>query len=191
MPFNSLSRDHKRDDLNAAAPPVSALSTPSLGITYMSPKQQYGLRASFQLPLSGSLVANAACRLDCRDVDFQLPLSGSLLYYASQGVAEDLCLSTPSLGITSAHSGLITNLFGSTFQLPLSGSPRGDCTRLACRSPLDQPFNSLSRDHVLRLQSNLEALGAFNSLSRDHKGLYERGASDHTVSFNSLSRDHP
>ena len=59
-------------------------------------------------------------------------------------------LSTPSLGITSSLTSILTIVSFSTFQLPLSGS---QCSREAARSPhlvRSQPFNSLSRDHAIR-----------------------------------------
>ena len=107
----------------------------------------------------------------------------NLLYYASQGVAEDLCLSTPSLGITGAlhsipvrerrtvlstpslgitgHQGLRGEIIAdvSYFQLPLSGSRSFAVFGLGifCRFS----FNSLSRDH------SMTSFSAFSICSRD------------------------
>jgi len=146
-------------------------------------------------------------------------------------------LSTPSLGITSP-GGPVTYLpIRNNFQLPLSGSPNSvrlndsyeqefsfqlplsgsqGPIRLGSRHrQLQQPFNSLSRDHYISLGiiRPPPPLGpAFNSLSRDHSGaaklscrrafglstpslgITRKGAMNASVNaapaFNSLSRDH-
>jgi len=98
------------------------------------------------------------------------------------------------------------------FQLPLSGSPRGEkYFRILKINGLSTPslgitllsfiagfganegtFNSLSRDHASQnAESNVVSVITFNSLSRDHSSTM-RAETIITAqfTFNSLSRDH-
>ena len=122
------------------------LSTPSLGITWREfLKHRCIEEVSFQLPLSGS--RHEQGRVWFVVGYFQLPLSGSRAshprrswhYYRKSfnSLSRDhretnlisvlgkaLRLSTPSLGITDAHSWVGSlGVHWKDFQLPLSGSP--------------------------------------------------------------------
>ena len=67
------------------------------------------------------------------------------------------------------------------------------CSRQVLKDSRDEPFNSLSRDHILATLATSHSRGRrpFNSLSRDHASCARVAAeSRQRLPFNSLSRDH-
>ena len=166
--FNSLSRDHFSNGSWIVA----------------LPSGRY-----FQLPLSGSRVADRVSHLLRHHPIFQLPLSGSPPAHRASSHTPQV-LSTPSLGITAALKGTGLALMTAGFQLPLSGSHLIEYPRQP--SNVSTAFNSLSRDHLLRVADEDQlARPPFNSLSRDHlPHPIQIAIEPDQLPFNSLSRDH-
>jgi hypothetical protein len=173
---------------------ITALSTPSLGITFRRVVVQPLISFRFQLPLSGSqkgprsasstprpkpfnslsrdhdVMMRPVIRYSVRVEDFQLPLSGSPGLELCVVAHPDHVLSTPSLGITRC---LPVHLFSATtafLSTPSLGITRPRHLLQLRRVVPDLSTPSLGITEVPKREA-VEVLGrgrAFNSLSRDH-----------------------